>query len=283
MIKIGVGIFSFNRPNYLKQQIKSIEDASHLNSFEFHLFQDGWVSDTLGINVAKPLDCIECMQEFDLCKITNKQIHTRNQKNVGLAVNQYEGLCYLTDNYDYVMLLEDDVVLSPHWFKLSLELIPYLDKYEETIFSFSPGFRKMDNESRELDTLVSDNHHHFAEIFKSSNHVRIRPLFNQYYELVRNVEYRQRSHIEISKFFKKMGHWKSNVTGQDCGKEWAIAQNNMKRYRFCMNRAIYIGEQGEHFRPEFYKKNKFGEQKPYIFEEDKTLSELKFMKTGNIM
>jgi len=74
-----------------------------------------------------------------------------------------------------------------------------------------------------------------------------------------------------------MGHWKSNVTGQDCGKEWAIAQNDMKRYRFCMNRAIYIGKEGMHFTESFYNKNKFGEQLPFIFKEDEHLHDFKII------
>lgn len=273
-MKIGVGLFSFNRPDYFKQQIQSIEKSEYLENYHFHLFQDGWVNHATQKVVARPQDILECISIFEKAQIPHKfNALSFDKTNWGIAINQYQGLDALCNSYEAVLLLEDDVVLSPYWFRLGKLL---LEKYKDRkdVYSFSPGFKK---EGTDLSALASRNLHHWCDIFWSERWLRIEPLFLQYYELVKDIDYRYRPHTDIMRFFEKVGNPQQGVTSQDSAKYWALTKKGMHRRYFTCNRALYIGKRGQHFVPSFYEKNKFGQQKPYIFDEDKELSEFKLI------
>lgn len=269
-MKIGVGIFSFNRPGYLEQQLKSIQESPYLDDYEFHLFQDSFKNKFTGQLVANPSQILECIKAFSNADFPYKKIHARKE-NVSIAINQYEGMKFLCENYEAAMLVEDDVLLSPYWFRLARTLLEQT-KNKKNMFAFSPGFKKTGTDHTKL---VADNHHHWVDVMWSERWLRIEPLFLQYYELVKDISYTHRDHGKIMRFFEKVGNPQTGVTSQDSAKYWALTKLGMARYRFEVNRAFYIGEKGVHFNPGFYEKNQFGLQRPYIFDEDVHLKEFK--------
>lgn len=114
-MQIGVGIFSFDRPHYLSKCIESLEKNDNTNIL-YHLFQDG------GTSVAS--------QNIDLFRHSSLSgTTTLRDRSFGCHSNFYYTFKELLNKYKYVVILEDDIVVSPHFMSLMKAL---LKQYEET-------------------------------------------------------------------------------------------------------------------------------------------------------
>ncbi len=269
--KIGFAIISFNRPKYLVQTLASLEEQTHLEEVDFHLWQDGCVNRFSGKLYTEPQVIATCVDAFLASSLPNKQTHIRTA-NVGVAINQFVAMEYMTANYEYVVMCEDDVVLSPHWLRLTRVLFEQI-KDRKDIFGFSLGFRRVCDKAdtdQNLDKLKFGTPHWWCEALISERWQRARPHFLEYYKLVKSVEYSQRPIVEILELFGEKG-WPQTATSQDGGKDMAVFCAGMRRLAAVVNRGVSIGECGVHFYPDKFKKMKLDQQEPYIFESDATL------------
>lgn len=276
--KLGVGIISFDRPKYFMRFIESLKNNTHLDNADFHLFQDGIKNRFNASKLGDYNNIIKCIDLFNDSSLPNKSTHIKRD-NVGIAVNQFEAYETLTANYEQVLILEDDVVLSPHFIRLLRVLIEQF-KNDDKVFSVSLNFRraceKKDIQSR-IDECFVGKEHWWAECFSSKKWQIIRPHFMKYYELVKDVPYYQRPRAKILELFQSMG-FNSRIDSQDAAKEASVIYAGMIRVNSTVNRGIYIGQEGVHFRPDIFNKLGFADQEPYIFEEDKNISEFKVYK-----
>lgn len=276
--KLGVGIISFDRPKYFSRLMESLTGNSHLENTDFHLFQDGVHNRFNASKLGELSNIVKCIDLFNNSSLSKKSTHIKKD-NVGIAVNQFEAYETLTANYEYVLILEDDVVLSPYFLRLIRVLIDQF-KNEDKVFSISLNFRraceKKDIASR-LDEVFVGREHWWAECFAAKKWQIIRPTFMKYYELVKDVPYYQRPRDKILELFHSMG-FMTKVDSQDAAKEASVIHAGMLRVNSTVNRGFYIGKEGVHFRPAIFNKLGFADQEPYIFEEDKTIKEFKVHK-----
>ena len=137
-MKIGVGIISWNRAQYLKQLVDSLEN-NNLSDCDFHLFQDGSRCKFTGNIVANPKDISNSIKVFYDSKLPNKKYHIR-EKNVSVAINQFEAMNFLSLHYDKFIFLENDVVVSPNFIVVMKKV---LDQFEndKRVACISPSFR----------------------------------------------------------------------------------------------------------------------------------------------
>ena len=269
--KIGFAVIGWNRPVYLRQTLASLEAQTHLYDCAFHLWQDGAVNRFSHKLYAEPPAIAASVEAFEAANLPDKHVHVQTA-NVGTAINQFQAIEHMTANYEYVVMCEDDVVLSPHWLRLTRVLLEQI-KDREDIFSFSLGFRRVCDKAETDQNLTKTKYgtpHWWCEAIVSERWQRARPHFLGYYDLVKNVDYRDRPIVRILELFGRKG-WQQTATSQDGGKEMAVWAAGMRRLAAVVNRGISIGECGTHFFPGKFRKMKLHDQKPYIFDSDAEL------------
>lgn len=282
---LGVALISFNRSDYFSKLIKSLEKQVDCGVLDFHLFQDGAVNKFSHVLKTDPNRCQKCVDVFDDSSLLNKTKHI-HKLNVGNAINQFEAIEFMSDHYDYFLVIEDDVILSKFYFRLIRLLIEqYLDRSD--VFSVALNFKRMCRKTEVLDNLDKvgyDLHdvgsislHWWAECFSSKKWKMVRPHFLKYYKLVENIDYQKRPRPEIQALFASGG---LNIaqTSQDAGKDFAVKQAGLKRVNSVVNRGFYIGERGMHFNRRLYLAKGYQNQKPFEFASD---SKLEVFKTIN--
>lgn len=262
--KLGVAIISYNRPHYFRQLIESLEKQTTLEETDFHLFQDG---------AKTPVDrslINQCMTIFNSSTLPNITI-TKRGKNVSIAINQFEAVEEMTSKYDWIMVIEDDVILSPDYLRLIRILIEQYGNRPE-VFGVSLNFLRRCNSKaieKNLYRVRYSKEHWWAECFSSQKWKKVKPYFLEYYKLVKDRPYDQRPRSAITKLFRQHGLFIPQ-TSQDAGKDYALHRAKLKRINTVVNRGMYIGLQGTHFNARLANKYEFEKQVPYIFASDKT-------------
>jgi len=265
MNKIGVGIISWNRPQYLKELLKSLE-ANALDDLEFHLFQDGNICKFTGTERTKESLIMESVKLFEESKLPEKKLH-KQEKNVSVAINQFEAMRFLMKNYEQFIFLENDIVVSKNFIGLMKRV---LMQYEDDgqIACISPGFRRKcykDDVDYFANKLMLADGHFWAEACWSKKWKMVEDEFMAYYNIVQHRPYNQRDDAQIKALYARSGIMKS-ATSQDNGKDWAILKAGMRRARFIVNRATGIGDYGVHSTPAKMKKMGDGHNSIYKFE-----------------
>jgi len=277
-MKIGIGIISWNRPNYLKQTIESLE-KNDLKDVDFHLFQDGYRCKFTDFQVTTPNKIIESIKVFAESSLPNKHFHIRIE-NVSIAINQFEAMRILADNYKQFIFIENDVIFSKNFISLMRKALAQFEK-DKKIACISPGFRlkcpaKKVEEFK--DKLYFSKGHFWAEGCWANKWNKIEKEYIPYYNLVKNQPYRNRPEERIKKLFNDSGH-KMITTSQDNGKDWAIKMTGMKRVRFIVNRATGIGDKGFHSTKQKLKVSGDGHNKIYNLN---NIKRFKIIKIKNV-
>lgn len=259
---------SFDRPEYLGKLLGSLEEQTDLEDVDFHLFQDGAVNEFSG-RVAGDGELIsECVQLFGFSVLPVKSVHGHSG-NIGIARNGAKVLGTLTGGYEWVIALEDDVVLSPHYLRLARVLFAQM-RQREDVAAFSLGFKKLCARHRvaeNLDKVIWNFGHWWGDGLWSRKWREWRPYYDEYVALVSECDYRDRPHGAIVDLFKRRG-WPSPGTTQDAARDMAIAAAGMQRVRAVVNRGISVGRRGQHFTPRQFSALGFDDQEPYVFESD---------------
>ena len=274
MEKLGIGIISWNRPKYLKRLIESLEKNDLIDT-HFHLFQDGHVCKFTNNQVAKPEDISQSIKEFFDSKLPNKNYHIRD-KNVSVAINQFEAMQTLCEKYERFIFLENDVIVSPNFIVVMRKALKQFES-DKTIACISAGLGLLCKESKvkeNLDRVIFKRGHFWAEGCWSSKWKIIEKRYVDYYNLVKDDQYRKRDEVAIRNLFGNSGI-KMITTSQDNGKDWAIMMTKMKRARLIVNRATGIGDYGIHSTPAKLKQSNDGHNKIYAFDEELKIKEFK--------
>ena len=266
-MKIGVGIISWNRPQYLKELLESLE-KNVLDDLEFHLFQDGHICKFTGVVKTKKKLIEDSVKLFKKSKLPNKEVHMQ-EKNVSAAINQFEAMRFLMKNYEQFIFLENDVIVSKNFLSLMKRVLLQF-KDDERIACISPGFKLMcypDDIDYFANKLMLADGHFWAEACWSKKWKVVEDEYMAYYDIVKGRPYNQRNDIEINSLFKRSGI-KRSATSQDNGKDWAILKSGMRRARFIVNRATGIGDYGIHSTPAKLKKMQDGHNPIYEFDKE---------------
>lgn len=271
MSKIGIGVVAFDRPAYLRQCLESIYNQKDDN-LEVYVFLDGVINKFSKRTVTTPEMVGKSKQVVKRFRFNVKE----RRENVGVAINQFEAIEFLANKYDNFIIVEDDVVLSPHYTNLIRKLYSQMT---EDVFSVSLGFKHlckpMEVKKHLKDVVVTNKTvgsslHWWAEGYKSENWFKVRDYFLEYYEHVKNVDYKLRKHNEIREMYRSYG-FDIPQTSQDGGRDFALYRAGMVRLNTVVARAKYIGKFGLHFTPRLFTKMGYSQDYQYIFEEDKTL------------
>lgn len=122
MSKAPVVVFAYNRPDLLKQTIEALQRNHLALETDLVVFSDGHKGN-------HDLDLVK-MVRFYLSTITGfKTINIiERDKNHGLSNSIIEGVSFILNKYEKIIVLEDDLVTSPYFLKFMND---YLDLYEQ--------------------------------------------------------------------------------------------------------------------------------------------------------
>ena len=109
----GIMIVAYNRPHYFKQTIKSLEKNPESQTLPFYFFLEGGPRATQQEN----------LEIINSSKIKYKKVVLRN-RNFGCPKNFIDARRFMFDwcNYEKVIVIEGDVIVSPHYINLTLNL-----------------------------------------------------------------------------------------------------------------------------------------------------------------
>jgi len=231
-----ITIVTFNRPLYLEKTLAGLKE-NDLTNIDIHFFQDGAINAFSGIRRGEEEDIRKCIL---LCEQSNLgEVHIR-EKNVGLAINQYEALQYALDLYENVLVLEDDVIPCPSAVSAWQKVI----KQQELAF-LCMRIRPPSRPSKENELLLTReelNFSFFATSKKGWADAKqiFEPAYNKY---LKDIDYFQRSHEGILQHHRQIGS-KAAGTGQDSIKYSSATKALLPSATFSLPRGKHIGEEG---------------------------------------
>lgn len=277
--KLGIALISFNRPEYFSQVITALEQQTHLDNTTFHLFQDGALSALSLKTKADKENIKQSIALFQNSSLPKWESIIRVEINVGNGINQFGAKELMSKTYDYFLVIEDDVLLSPDYLRLCRVMIEQFSNTED-LHSFNLGFHRLcplKKIEKYLDKIVFKDAHWWAECFISKQWLKARPYFLEYYKLIKNCDYSSLPTAKIRSLFHQNGYYNKGQCSQDAGKDYALFRAGLKRLTAVVNRGYYIGEQGIHFTPERYKSMSWDKQKPFAHFPDKSLQGFKLI------
>lgn len=110
---IGIAIIAYNRPQYLKQLITSLEQNPEAQTIPFYFILDGGPK-------AKQQENSDLINKSSL---KHKEIILR-ERNYGCAKNQLDALRFMFEwcKFSKVIVMEEDLIVTPSYIKLTLAL-----------------------------------------------------------------------------------------------------------------------------------------------------------------
>jgi hypothetical protein len=123
-----IALFVYNRPEHTRQTLEALSNAELAKNSVLYIFADGKKEDDNDINAAK-IDAVrQLIKEQKWCK---ESIIIERDQNCGLAHNIIQGVSYVIDLHESVIVLEDDMVVANgflQYMNTALELYKHDEK-----------------------------------------------------------------------------------------------------------------------------------------------------------
>jgi hypothetical protein len=255
-----VCIFSFNRPQYLRDTLLSIKSSMKIFGMvgPVILFQDGSLSPYTEIMKCDPKLIQESMDMFR--DIMPHGVIFEAPSNLGIAANIYraEKWAFEEMRYDVSIFFEDDMVVAPRYFEAMAKL-NHVAEQEPRVAMFAAygSDGKMTPADQHLKRAsVNSMHHNWVAWEAREYHTKT------YMNIIKDNDYRQRSPYRIASWYMEMG-WPPLATNQDIAK--SVSLNHICMIRITTNVILsrYIGRIGEHYTDEEFDRIGFSDVAVY--------------------
>jgi len=251
-------IFAYNRPGYFGHTLKSLV-AQDSKITDIYLFNDGPRSTQEESAINNSVELFE--RSFPNGKVF------ASDKNLGVAFNQKRARDFIFKENDSAIFIEDDVALQPFYINMLNNLMDKLDDGQTSMVTcFGEAHRHLDvfdkydylknHENRKQwydlnhDKLIHMEHIWAYGMFKSAYEDSL-SLMGDYYDMLPS-EYRARPHQKICDYFLSKGI-KNIVSSQDSCLSASLIKMGYNSYSTFTANMFYLGEWGEHSRPENYR------------------------------
>lgn len=124
-----IALFVYNRPEHTARTLDALASALDAESSPVVIFADGAKSAADAESVAAVHNI--CKQKRNFAS----QIVVEREKNMGLAQNIISGVTKIFEKYETVVVLEDDIVVSPYFIRYINSALSFYDN--RGIFSIS--------------------------------------------------------------------------------------------------------------------------------------------------
>lgn len=128
-VQIPVLLIGFNRPDLIQQNLENLRQQYVQNLYiTIDGPREGRVDDATNVEAVRNL-----VRSIDFCPNVHLKIR---DKNVGCEVNVSEGISWVLENEEYVIVLEDDVMAHESFFRFMQDmLIRYKDETKVAMVS----------------------------------------------------------------------------------------------------------------------------------------------------
>lgn len=140
---IPICLFTFNRLEELKKSVNSLSECIGINDFEIHVFSDGPRNeiDEKSVNEVRNF-----LREQSVIKIHKFYFEKENK---GLANSVIEGVTQVINEYNRVIVLEDDLLYAKNFLQFMKQAIEFYEQ-NDTIYSISgytPNLKSLQNDN----------------------------------------------------------------------------------------------------------------------------------------
>jgi hypothetical protein len=132
MPSTAIGVFCYKRPEKLKISIEALLKNPECPLLDIVFFADGYKNENDKRGVEATREYIDSIKGFK-----NIYKHYR-EKNYSTGPNFFDGLTYLSNNYDQFIIVEDDLVVTSNYLVYMLNALQFY-KDEQSVFCIS-GF-----------------------------------------------------------------------------------------------------------------------------------------------
>ena len=262
---LTIALLSFNRPHYLRLAVRSLF-AQLVPGDQVLLFQDGGWNPFSGNRKASEDDLTACVRIFSSPgrKPRSGELSVfRSSTNLGVAGNYRRAEQYVFEflGRDAAVLLEDDLVLGPNYLSAISDLLELAagDRRIGYVSAYGDLWAPIERQRDYADQLIPMHENWGAGLTRAS-WLAQKPIRERYWELVKDADYSLRDDEAIREFYRSLGY-NCAISSQDASRWIACRAAGMVRLMTATCHAQYIGEVGEHNRPEYFKHWRFGRAK----------------------
>ena len=137
-----IALFTYNRADHTKQAVESLLKNAEAKNSDLFIFSDGAKNEKAVEGVKKNREYIKTLKDGNVNGNGNFRSVTiiEREKNWGLANSLIAGITEIVNKYGRVIVVEDDLILSPYFLQFMNEA---LEKYKDdervsTISSYVP-------------------------------------------------------------------------------------------------------------------------------------------------
>ena len=256
-----IAIMSFDRPAYFEKVLESLvrQTGVDIGSRAIYLFQDGGWNQFSGNRYASQ-DLIDQNVELFRSYLPHGTV-LDSPHNLGVALNydRAERLFFEELESEAAIFLEDDLVLSPFYIDVLDRLVELALKdarigYVSAVGNHTLPMHEQRRRKHELTNLQQTWGFALTRRQWQAN----QPYLEQYLKLVRNIDYRKRSHLDIFDLYTSWGAARV-FSSQDRAKYIASTLKSNLWISTVPNFGKYIGAIGLHCNEEMYAAGRFGE------------------------
>jgi len=272
-------LIGFNRVDYFDETLTSLEANPEAHDCDLHVYLDGG-----------PKANQEALHKrIDSSSFENITVVARDE-NWGIGRHLIDARRRLFDqqNYDRVLLFEDDMVLAPSYVATLLNIMDWSMDYNDigTVMAYNINHDAPEVQASQTNEVIATNRHFWGYGMAKSVWDDIKSVvyeFEQRY--LTDVAYADRSHRSIRWRFIRSVAKKGRIerpgnslvpesiltapfstfpykcpTSQDAITALALWRHGYARLTTRVSRAKYVGQEGFSFSPEMFEKMGFGEQ-----------------------
>lgn len=130
-------LFVYNRLSHTKQVIDALKKNGLSRSSDLFVYSDGWKNDKSKKDVLAVREYINTIAGFKSVTIVEREA------NYGLKKNIIEGVTEVVDRYGKIIVLEDDILVTPFFLKYMNDALDFYNG-EERVMEVSASHEYMD-------------------------------------------------------------------------------------------------------------------------------------------
>ena len=108
-------LFVYNRPWHTKQCLEALSENLLADKSLLYIYADGLIEKASKEQQQAVLETRKIIKERNWC---NQVIIIEREKNLGLANNVTDGITTVINKHGNIIVLEDDLVTSPYFFRI---------------------------------------------------------------------------------------------------------------------------------------------------------------------
>lgn len=261
---VAVCTKTFNRPDVTRDVVESFENCVHKGWVDWWFFQDGAVNKYSGTRRAQDEVIEESVDVITSADLPNKTVEV-NDYNLCHA-EQTEKVWGLYDDYDLIIMLEGDIVVSKYFI---IQMLSLMEQFPGMVGSLHGVGVDGDGRGRLDEVVVSGVCQWFTFAMWEDSYREIESRFNDFMDIVRGQDFwvGKRPSGRIKDEFE------TDEVNIAAGLDGAIGQvlrdKNIPRVKPRVCRCANIGVEGLNSSQVNYSDSSYGEEWPIEYEEDK--------------